>query len=84
MMDRMRHTAPLVMLMLGLAAPPSWAQSEPFRVVNRTEATATALHAVRSGRPDWGGNLLNRGPLAPGAYFALRPSEGSGCSTLRA
>ena len=34
---------------------------------------------MRSGRPDWGGNLLNRGPLAPGAFFALRPSESAGC-----
>ncbi len=76
---RMRHTAPLALLMLALAAPAVQAQTEPFRVVNRTEAPATVLNAVRSGRPDWGANMLNRGPLAPGAFFALRPSEGSGC-----
>ncbi|MBR0674143.1 trypsin-like peptidase domain-containing protein [Roseomonas soli] len=70
----------LVPVLVGLAAPPALAQSEPFRVVNRTTAPALALHAVRSGRGDWGGNLLNRGPLAPGAFFALRPSEGAGCS----
>ena len=64
---------------LGLAVPDARAQTEPFRIVNRTAAPATALHAVRSGRPDWGGNLLNRGPLAPGAQFALRPAEGAGC-----
>jgi hypothetical protein len=65
--------------MLGLSAPAVQAQTEPFRIVNRTNAEATALHAVRSGRPDWGGNLLNRGPLAPGAQFALRPAEAAGC-----
>jgi S1-C subfamily serine protease len=69
----------LALLLSGLAATPALAQSEPFRVVNRTSVPATALHAVRSGRPDWGSNLLNRGPLAPGAFFALRPSESAGC-----
>ena len=70
----------LAPLMLALAAPPAQAQNEPFRVVNRGDAPAVALHAVRSGRPDWGGNLLNRGPLNPGAAFALRPAEGAGCA----
>ena len=67
------------LLVLFLAIP-ALAQGEPFRVVNRTTEPATALHAVRSGRPDWGGNLLNRGPLAPGRFFALRPAEGAGCA----
>lgn len=74
---------PLLLLLaaatLGLAAPAAQAQTEPFRIVNRTPAVAMALHAVRSGRTDWGGNLLNRGPLPPGGQFALRPSEGAGC-----
>ncbi len=76
-----RLAAPLLALavLAALPAPPAAAQSEPFRVVNRTAAPATALHAVRSGRTDWGGNLLNRGPLAPGAAFALRPAESAGC-----
>lgn len=64
------------------AAPPAQdagqAQREPFRVVNRTGQEATALHAVRSGRGDWGRNLLER-PLAPGRAFVLRPSERAGC-----
>ncbi len=64
---------------LGLASPPALAQTEPFRIVNRTPLPATALHAVRSGRPDWGGNLLSRGPIGPGGTFALRPAEGAGC-----
>ncbi|MEO3473629.1 trypsin-like peptidase domain-containing protein [Roseomonas sp. CAU 1739] len=69
----------LATAVFGLAAPVAQAQTEPFRIVNQTPATAMALHAVRSGRPDWGGNLLNRGPLPPGGEFALRPSEGAGC-----
>jgi len=76
----MKRLLALAPLMLALAAPPAEAQGEPFRVVNRTPSAATALHAVRSGRPDWGGNLLNRGPLAPGAQFALRPAAGAGCA----
>ncbi|MGG5820324.1 trypsin-like peptidase domain-containing protein [Falsiroseomonas sp. HW251] len=56
-------------------APPG----EPVRIVNRTGTEATALHAVRSGRPDWGGNLLNRGPLPSGQSFALRPNAEAGC-----
>lgn len=75
----LRHLLP-VLVLTSLAAPPALAQGEPFRVVNRTAEPATALHAVRSGRTDWGGNLLNRGPLVPGGSFALRPAEGAGCA----
>ncbi|MGK7868477.1 S1C family serine protease [Falsiroseomonas sp. E2-1-a20] len=70
-------------------AAPAWAQSapnaaapdpaEPVRIVNRTGQAATALHAVRSGRTDWGGNLLNRGPLPTNAAFAMRPGAEAGC-----
>jgi S1-C subfamily serine protease len=58
------------------ASPPG---AEPVRIVNRTGAEATALHAVRSGRADWGGNLLNRGPLPSGMVFNLRPNPEAGC-----
>lgn len=75
----MRSVLLAALLSLALPAPAAMAQSEPFRVVNRTALPATALHAVRTGRADWGANLLNRGALAPGATFALRPSEGTGC-----
>lgn len=57
----------------------SGAQEAPVRIVNRTGQPATALHAVRSGRTDWGGNLLNRGPLPNNAAFALRPNADAGC-----
>lgn len=70
-------------LLLGLVlALPAAAQApgpEPVRVVNRTGAEATALHAVRSGRPDWGSNLLNRGPLPPNMAFNLRVNPEAGC-----
>jgi serine protease Do len=61
---------------LGQAPPPA---PEPVRIVNRTGAEATALHAVRSGRTDWGGNLLNRGPLPDGQVFNLRTNPDAGC-----
>jgi S1-C subfamily serine protease len=67
-----------VTLALPLAAA-AQAPAEPVRIVNRTGAEATALHAVRSGRPDWGGNLLNRGPLGPNQVFNLRPNADAGC-----
>lgn len=64
-------------------ATPAMAQTpsaeEPFRIVNRTGEPATALHAVRSGRPDWGSNLLNRGPLPSNSSFALRLNPDAGC-----
>ncbi len=73
---------PALLLLLsaaGVAAGPAAAQPrEPFRVVNRTGAEATALHAVRSGRGDWGRNFLDR-PLASGGAYVLRPSESAGC-----
>jgi S1-C subfamily serine protease len=78
----MRQAVPLLALLL-LAAPavaqaPA-PQPEPVRIANRTGVEATALHAVRSGRADWGGNLLNRGPLGPNQAFSLRPSPEAGC-----
>jgi S1-C subfamily serine protease len=60
-------------------APPTAAQAEEgFRVLNRTGQDATALFAVRSGRPDWGGNLLPRN-LADGRAYRLRPDPQAGC-----
>jgi hypothetical protein len=67
----------LIPLALAVATSPAAAQNEPFRVINRTAVPATALHVARSGQ-DWSANLL-RNPLAPGAFFALRPGEGAGC-----
>lgn len=67
------------LLALLIAPFPAFAQTEPFRVLNQTESTAHSLFAVRTGRPDWGANLLSRGPLAPGAGFNLRPAENAGC-----
>lgn len=57
---------------------PAPAPAEPFRVVNRTGQEATALHAVRSGRPDWGSNLIRQN-LGDGGEFRLRPSAEAGC-----
>lgn len=78
----MRHAAPFLALLLlagpaGAQAPAP--QTEPVRIANRTGVEATALYAVRSGRGDWGGNLLNRGPLGPNQVFGLRPSPEAGC-----
>lgn len=83
----MRHAAPFFLALLLLAgpaqaqapAPAPAPQAEPVRIANRTGVEATALHAVRSGRADWGGNLLNRGPLGPNQVFSLRPGPEAGC-----
>jgi S1-C subfamily serine protease len=80
----MRHAALLLAFLLLAApaaaqAPAPTPQPEPVRIANRTGVEATALYAVRSGRTDWGGNLLNRGPLGPNQAFGLRPSPEAGC-----
>jgi S1-C subfamily serine protease len=81
----MRRPALFLALPLALLlALPGGAQTpapapEPVRIVNRTGAEATALHAVRSGRSDWGSNLLNRGPLPSGSAFNLRTNPEAGC-----
>jgi serine protease Do len=75
-MGAMRIAALSAVLLLGT---PALAQApEPFRILNRTGVEATGLHAVRSGREDWGRNLLS-GPLAPEGGFNLRPSAEAGC-----
>ncbi|HEV7263912.1 MAG TPA: trypsin-like peptidase domain-containing protein [Falsiroseomonas sp.] len=72
-----------LVLLLGVALPLA-AQAPappdgPVRIVNRTGAPAIALHAVRSGRADWGSNLLNRGPLPSGSAFNMRVNPEAGC-----
>ena len=74
------------------AAPPAAAAPAPgapattaagFRVVNRTGADATALHAVRSPRGaggDWGQSLLTPGrPLTPKGGFRIVPNDPEAC-----
>ncbi|MBU8537200.1 trypsin-like peptidase domain-containing protein [Falsiroseomonas tokyonensis] len=68
-------SAPALAQEAGQLRPPEGA----VRIVNRTGQPATALHAVRSGRTDWGSNLLNRGPLPNNAGFTLRPNAEAGC-----
>ncbi len=75
----MRHVALLLALALAMPAAAQAPTPEPVRIANRTGVEATALHAVRSGRSDWGSNLLNRGPLPPGMAFSLRVSPEAGC-----
>jgi len=53
--------APLLALLALIIAPaPALPQTEPFRVLNQTEQSAHSLFAVRTGRPDWGANMLTR------------------------
>ncbi len=73
------HRKLLALLLLSLPAAAQTPGPEPVRIVNRTGAEATALHAVRSGRPDWGNNLLNRGPLPANSAFNLRVNPDAGC-----
>jgi S1-C subfamily serine protease len=69
----------LALFALLLAPVPALSQTEPFRVLNQTEQSAHSLFAVRSGRQDWGANMLTRGALAPGAGINIRPAENAGC-----
>jgi len=74
------------------ANPPAAANPAPtapgspapgFRVVNRTGAEASALHAVRSPRGagnDWGASLLTPGrPLPVGSGFRVVPNDPEAC-----
>lgn len=75
-----RPLLPLALMLLP-AALPAAAETQPFRVLNRTGQEARELNAVRSPRgaaSDWGRNLLPR-PLAADSVFALRPAESAGC-----
>lgn len=78
MLGAMRRFGSFLALVLALA-PAALAQTAPFRIVNRTDAAITALHAVRATREDWGPNLLTRGPLPPTEAFQLRANESAGC-----
>jgi len=69
----------LCLVLLLPAGPLAAQQTEPFRILNRTGQPATALYAVRAGRGDWGGNLLNHGPLPDGGAYRLVPNAGAGC-----
>ena len=69
----------LTLFALLLVPLPAVSQTEPFRVLNQTEQSAHSLFAVRTGRPDWGANMLTRGPLAAGAGINIRPAENAGC-----
>lgn len=73
------RTIAALLLLLAIPATAQQPGPDPVRIVNRTGAEATALHAVRSGRPDWGSNLLNRGPLPSGSAFNLRVNPEAGC-----
>jgi S1-C subfamily serine protease len=68
-----------LLLLLCLAVPAAAQAPEPVRIANRTGVEATILNAVRSGRADWGSNLLNRGPLPNGSVFNLRVNPEAGC-----
>jgi len=49
-----------------------------FQIVNRTGQDASAVYAVRSGRPDWGNNLAP-GPMPTDKALTLRPDAEAGC-----
>ncbi len=73
-----------LLLALALAHPaPAHAEAEPFRVVNRTDAPAVGLYAVRTPRGasnDWGRSLLPaERPLPAGGAFRVQPAEAAGC-----
>jgi serine protease Do len=79
------HLIPAILLLaLALAQPtPAQAEAEPFRVVNRTDAAAVGLYAVRTPRGatnDWGRSLLPADrPLPAGGGFRVQPAEAAGC-----
>jgi serine protease Do len=75
----MRRILPILLVSLAVPAGAQAPGPDPVRIANRTGVAATELHAVRSGRGDWGSNLLNRGPLPNGSAFSLRTNPDAGC-----
>ncbi|WP_159999744.1 trypsin-like peptidase domain-containing protein [Roseomonas sp. 18066] len=57
---------------------PAEAGQNRIQVVNRTGQDATAIHAVRSGRADWGSNTLPRA-MPTDKSFTLRTRVEAGC-----
>jgi serine protease Do len=77
---RAASAAAILAFMLALhpgSAPAQQAQNR-FQVVNRTGQDASAVYAVRSGRPDWGSNLAP-GPMPNDKALTLRPDAEAGC-----
>jgi hypothetical protein len=62
-----------------LSALPALAQTQPVRVVNANNVTATALYMRAVGQEAWGDNLLGRLFLPPGGFFSVQPGDGGGC-----
>ncbi|EHL97766.1 trypsin [Acetobacteraceae bacterium AT-5844] len=65
---------------LGFSVPDALAQQAQnrFQIVNRTGQQASAVYAVRSGRPNWGGNLAP-GPMPTDKALTIRPDAEAGC-----
>ncbi|MFC0410321.1 trypsin-like peptidase domain-containing protein [Roseomonas elaeocarpi] len=55
------------------------AAANVFRIRNNTGSAASGFFAVRTGRTDWGSNLLTEGPLADDGTFVLRTRPETGC-----
>ncbi len=82
------HPFPLrpALMALVLSAPAMLAGADAlaqqaqnrFQIVNRTGQEASAVYAVRSGRPDWGNNLAP-GPMPTDKALTLRPDAEAGC-----
>ncbi|MBO1075835.1 trypsin-like peptidase domain-containing protein [Roseomonas marmotae] len=70
------------LLAAALFSAPLAVQAQPaqnrFQIVNRTGQEASAVHAVHSGRKDWGGNLAP-GPMPTDKALTLRPDADTGC-----
>lgn len=63
------------------SVPPAGAQpaGPRFQLVNGTGSVATGLHAVRSGRQDWGRNLVEGRGMRPGQSLTVTAAAEAGC-----
>lgn len=69
----MRLLAALAGLVALLAAAPAAAQNR-FWLQNNTGQPIVAAHVSPSRLPDWGPNILGRGPVAPGMQVWVEPT----------
>ncbi len=70
-----------LLLASGLLAGAAQAQGQnpSFNLVNRGNAPIRELYVTPAGDANWGRNRLVRGPIAPGASFAVRRRVDGNC-----
>lgn len=75
-----RRVPALLLAWIALAASAAAQPAPPeFQILNRTGSVAVSVHAVQSGRGNWGRNLVEGRGMRPGQTLMVRTQAGGGC-----